>query len=159
MGASFGLARFVADLVLDDQSVVEAALTGVGGGLLFGLVLGPMVAAQNRRVRQTLGTDDPVVIRRAARAARRGPVPEDPTEREQARLLAESQVETFRRQRVLSSAAMAVLVVLSLVVAVMVDNVWAALPPLVLAAVLVAVRVRLLRRLEQRAELLQHPPG
>ena len=158
IGATVALVRFVGSLVLLGDPVPEAAISGVVGGALIGLVLGPVLAGQNRRAREALGTDDPVVLRRALRTARRGPVPEDPLLREQARRTALVLLDNIRRQRRWTLPVLGLAGVLLAVVAVLSESLvgWALLAVVLLVALLPLV---LARRLARRAELLRDPPA
>jgi hypothetical protein len=98
-GGTFGGLRFLGEHFLLDESWTDSAVSGAIGGVLFGLVMGIAVARQNRRAREALGTDDPAVVRRATRAARGGPVPEEPALREAARRMAQLQHDQLVRTR------------------------------------------------------------
>ena len=155
LGLLVGLLRFGGAMVLRDKDVPEAAISAVIGGVVFGLVMGPVMARRNRRTREALGTDDPDVIRRAARAARRGPVPADPTLREGARRMAELQREQLVRQRRWAVPFSVLVIAAAVYLAIAVSPAGWVLAAVF--AVLLAMLLALPRRLERRAELLADP--
>ena len=159
LGSVVFLVRFAADRFLEDESWTESAISAAAGALVFGLVIGPILAGQNRRAREALGTDDPDVLRRAFRTARRGPIPEEPVHREQARRVALVLRDQVQRQRPLFYAALLVLVACAVIVAVLLESALLLLLVLAPVVLLAGVRLLLLRRFERRAELLRDPSG
>ena len=157
LGTSFALVRILLDRILDDESWTESAVTGVFGGLVFGLAVGPVMARLNRRSREELGTDDPDVVRRAARAARWGQVPEDPVEREQARRMALVMHEQALRQRPWLLGVCALMVVAAVVLSVVAGNAILLLLVAVPFGLVLGLHLLLTRRFERRAELLGDP--
>jgi hypothetical protein len=155
LGLVFGGLRFLSQRFLIQDSWSDAAIIGTWSGALFGLLLGPFVAARNRRVREALGTDDPALVRRAAAAARGGAIPADPTLRQAAHRMALLQRDELVRQRRWGIPFFLLLTIFFAVGAVVLS------PAFWLGAALVAVflvaYVLLPRRLERRAVLLAGP--
>ena len=141
---------------LQDESWAETAVDVVGA-LLLGLVLGSVLAWQNRRARGALGTDDPRTIRRASRDARWGTVPDDPVRRERARRMALVIHDQAVRSRPWVLAAGTLCLVLAVVAGVVTSSVVLLLVLAVPFAVLLVVHVWMTRRFARRAELLRDP--
>src|SRR4051812_23312780 len=80
-GVLFGIAMALFGALAQGASWPVAAGGGVLGGLLFGAVMGPVLARQNRRLRESTGGASADDLRRARRAVRGGRVPDDPAER------------------------------------------------------------------------------
>ena len=151
--------RFLGMRFLQADPVGEAALAAGLHGVGFGLVLGVVVARQNRGMRSAAGSDDPGFVVRAAKVAARGPVPDDPVLREAARRIALYRGGLLRRYRrwVVPFLALVGTVVLGLAI-----HRGLLAPGLVAAVVLAALAVlfvALPRHAERRAEQLRHPPG
>jgi hypothetical protein len=158
LGAVVGAVRFAGNRFLEGESWTESAISAAVGGLIVGLVLGPMIAGQNHRVRQALGTDDPAVLRRAMRAARWGPAPEDPVQREEARRVALVLWDHTARQRRWGIPLLVLMAAAPVALAVLVSDARV-LVLLVPTGVLAALLVLMPRRFERRAELLRDHVG
>lgn len=159
LGSAVALVRLVASRILRDEAWRESLLGAAVGGATFGLVVGPVLAWRSRRVREALGTDDPGVIRRAARVARRGPVPEDPTAREQGHRMAAELRDQALSARPLTCAAIVLLAGLAVVAALVAGEVALLVVLLPLPAAMGALAWWVPRRYGRRAELLGSPPG
>lgn len=114
-------------------------MAGVAGGIFFGALMGPLLAAQNRRA---LNAMDPLPLdqRRAAlRAASRGPAPTDPAVREAAAHLVADRLATANRQRKPMTIFFSAFLVLEMVSAIL-GNPWLCLAVAGIAAMIVVVR-------------------
>jgi hypothetical protein len=128
-------------------------IVGVAGGIVFGLVLGPVLARENQRALITLGDLPAERQREAVRAASRGPVPADPEVRSAAARLAEFQLAQTLRSR----KAAVVILPLNIVAQVLLTISGSAWHWVLAAffAVPLAVIVWQPRRLRRRIDLLQ----
>jgi hypothetical protein len=159
----YGLAMaLVATLIAgfgNAESWWEAVVSGGLGGVLFGTLVGPVLARSNRRLRDAAGDVPRDQLHRVVVLARRGPVPEDPRLRQAARRVALDQ-----RQQVLAQRWWT-LPFIALVITGMVWGALSAVEPAwvwwVMAAFftpLAGSHLVLPRQLARRAELLADPP-
>ena len=149
--------RIAGRRTLEDSSWTEATVVRGLHGVLFGLVMGVIVARQNRGVRAAAGSEDPEFVVRAAKAAVRGPAPDDPALREAARRIAVHRAGLIRRYRRWAVPFLLILMTLLIGLAVFSGRI---LPGLVAAGLvgLLAVPLLLLpRHAERRAARLRDP--
>jgi membrane associated rhomboid family serine protease len=156
-GLFFGGWMTLAGRFLQGESWGVAVVGGVFGGVLFGAVVGPLLARQRRRAREAAGTDRPDLLRRAARVAARGPVPEDPELREAARRLALHQRAVLLRQRRWALPFLALVLAGDVAFALTRSPAWVWWLGAVFFAALLSVHLLWPRRLARRARLLATP--
>ncbi|MGY1623693.1 hypothetical protein ACI789_15970 [Geodermatophilus sp. SYSU D00965] len=156
-GGFFGVAMALFGALTQGESWPVAVVGGVLAGVLFGAVMGPLLARQNRRFQESVGTSSAGDLRRARRVARGGPVPADPEQRALAHRLVTTQLGELRRRRRFTVTVFSVFLVLEAVMAV-VSSPWFWLAAAFFAAMLALVLV-LPRRLERRAAELAPPGG
>jgi hypothetical protein len=157
-GGLFGLLNTVTGRLIGGENWTEASVGGAMGGFVFGAVMGPVLARQQLRARDAVGTRSAAELRRAARAANRGPVPDDRELREAARRYALHQRGEILRQRRWGIPFLVVVAALIVWLALRADAVfwWFAVGLLLVAFVAYVAQPR---RLERRAELLADPPA
>lgn len=85
--------------VRESSSWTTALAAGAISGILFGAMMGPTMAKQNRRHRQATGDLSPQDFFVVQRAARRGPIPTDPRLRAAAARAAAFQLDNARGHR------------------------------------------------------------
>jgi Flp pilus assembly protein TadB len=129
----------------------------VSAGLVFGAVMGPIIARQARRLRPVIGSMSAEEYAQARRAAVRGPVPADPVLRQKTARLASHHYDELTRVHVPSLIALGLLFVLQVLAAV-VSSPWFWLYA-VFFAVLLALQVLSWRRMRRRIERLQAEGG
>jgi Flp pilus assembly protein TadB len=156
-GGLFGVNMALFGALFQEERWPVAVVGGVLAGVLFGAVMGPLLARQNRRWRDSVGTSSTDDLRRARRAARGGPVPTDPEQRALAHRLVTTQLGELRRRRRLSVTVFSVFLVLEAVMAVT-RSPWFWLAAAFFAAMLALV-LAYPRRLERRAAELAPPDG
>jgi hypothetical protein len=156
-GALFGVAMTLFAALTQGERWPVAVVGGVLAGVLFGAVMGPLLARQNRRLRDSIGSASAEDLRRARRAARGGPAPADPEQRALAHRLVTTQLGELRRRRRVSVAVFSVFLVLEGLMAVTYSP-WFWLAAAFFAAMLALVLL-LPRRLERRAAELAPPDG
>lgn len=154
-GGLFGTFMVLYTRYWQDSPWVVAVPAGTLGGLVFGVLMGRVSARMNKRAREAADTDDPALMRRAAVAASRGPVPQDPETRERARGLALLQREQLLRQRPWAIPFF-LLMIASDVWFALTRSPWWLIAGVIFAAMLV-MHLVMPRRLERRAELLADP--
>lgn len=98
-GTIFGPATAVFIKVRESSSWTTALAAGALSGIMFGAIMGPTMAQQNRRHRQAAGDLSPQDFFVVQRAARRGPIPTDPRLRAAAARAATFQLDNVRRHR------------------------------------------------------------
>jgi hypothetical protein len=156
-GAVFGVLMALFGGLVQGEGWPAAAAGGAVSGVLFGLVMGPLLARMNRRFTEAVGNSSDDQLRRARRAVRGGPVPEDAADRALAYRLATTSLADLRRRR-WSSGVVFTLFTALLVVAALTQSPWYWVVA-GLSAGMVAVVLMLPRRLERRAALLAPPGG
>lgn len=78
----------------------EALVSGVVTGAICGAILATFVRAQHRHQLDSVGdVSEELRTKVASRGTLRGPIPDDPAEREATRRLLEAQLERIRRRR------------------------------------------------------------
>jgi hypothetical protein len=151
-GSVFGVLTFVTDLARG-YGAIAATAAGVFGGIFFGLVMGLVNRRLAERVRRQVGdvrrSDERVI----SKAARRGPVPEDPELRTAALRLAQLRAEQAHRWDRLSSLFFFAMTALSVYLAVSDGAGWL-MATAGFAAVAVAA-MREPRRLDRRVDELR----
>ena len=80
-----------------ERSVGSVLWSGAVGGLVFGAMAGPSMARERALERAAMGDVPPSRLSAVYRAAKRGPVPDDPAERGSAARLATLQLAEVRR--------------------------------------------------------------
>lgn len=155
-GGLFGLLNTVTGRLVGGENWTEAAVGGAIGGLVLGAVMGPVLARRQRRAMDAVGIRSAAELRRAARAANRGPVPEDRELREAARRYALHQRGEILRLRRWGIPFLVVVVALTVWLALRADAVfwWFAVGLSLFASVAYGV---LPRRLARRADLIADP--
>ncbi len=131
----------------------QALIEGVLAGAFYGAVMGVVMHRRYGRYREALGSVPQSDVRRAAREARRGRVPDDPEARRAAYRLLNVQLGELRRQRRWAPAFLALMVVGSVFMAVTQTPWWWCAVPFWLAVL--AVHLLLPRRLDRRLQLLR----
>ena len=157
-GALYGIGTTVAGELRGDESWTEAVVSGVLGGVVFGAVMGPLLIRMDRGFREAAGDVPPDQLRRIARLARRGPVPEDPQLRRAAHRVALQQRDQLVSQRRWALPLFGLVTAFLLWVALR-DGGGDPFPWLavVFLVVLIAAHLLMARRLSCRAELLADP--
>jgi Flp pilus assembly protein TadB len=121
-GTLFGVFMAVFSYATGDRDVPSMLVGASVGALVFGIVIGRLTARHARRDRAEAGDLRPHELRTARRAAGRGAVPKDPRIRQVALRIVEHRTRTVVRQRRWAVPMFAVLIVLSLVLAI--DSRW-----------------------------------
>lgn len=98
-GTTYTLTSTAVGRLVRDESWPEAVVSGAIPGILFGALMGPLLARRNRRFRDAAGDIPREQHLRAAKLAQRGPVPEDPQLRRSARRVALDHRDQLLSQR------------------------------------------------------------
>jgi len=98
-GGPYAVVSFFRDYVGEDRAAGVAVVTALLKGLVFGLLLGPLLARTARRQHAATSHLSDDQLRTARRAVTRGSLPEDPQTRASATRLAELALGQLRRQR------------------------------------------------------------
>jgi Flp pilus assembly protein TadB len=154
-GGLFGVLMALFGALFQDERWPVAVVGGVLAGIVFGAVMGPLLARQNRRWQESIGSSSADDLRRARRVARGGPVPADPEQRALAHRLVTTQLGELRRRRRFAVAVFAIFLVLEVVMAVT-RSPWFWLAAAFFAGMLALVLLYP-RRLERRAAELAPP--
>ncbi len=157
-GGLFALLHTSTRRLVGEEPWTEAVVSGAVTGLFFGALVGPVVARQQRRAKEAVGTRSAAELRRAARAANRGPVPDDGELREAARRYALHQRGEILRQRRWGIPFFVAVVALTVWLALRADAAfwWFAVGLALAAFGAYGVQPH---RLARRAELLADPPA
>jgi Flp pilus assembly protein TadB len=156
LGACFAaLTTAYAYLAHQEDTFGEALARGLIQGAGIGLALGFVLSRQRDTWRRAAGDDlDPDQLRRALKAADRGPLPTEPRMRAAAAAVLRHRLRTVGRHRTLSMCLLAVLVAAAVTAAVVGRTPWGWVASAVLAVVLAAGFVRR-RRMRRRLALLE----
>lgn len=156
-GTFFGTGMAVTAWLRGEYRWPGVVVYGVAIGAAFGLVMGPLMARQNRRFREAAGDVPDDQLRRLQRVAWRRDVPDDPAERAAAHRVALQQEQQLRRQRWWARPFLALMVLLAVWLSVD-ESLWWLLAA-VLFTVLLLLHVGTPRRLARRAEQLRPEPA
>lgn len=131
----------------------DALIEGVLAGSVYGVIMAFVVHRRYGRYREAIGGVRQRDVRRAAREARRGKVPEDPEARRAAYRLLDLQLGELRRQRKWAPVFFVLLLALSVFLAVSQSAWWWCITPVWLG--FAAMYFVYPHRLEPRLELLR----
>lgn len=99
LGVTFGALMTLCTVLSQDVSWVGAALGGVVGGALFGLIASRTMFPQEPELRTVVAASQAAGRRQVSRATWRGPVPDDPDVRAAAAGVIAYQLPILERQR------------------------------------------------------------
>lgn len=151
-GVPFGLVMGVGN-GLRHGSWRDGLIEGVIAGAFYGVFMGLFMHRQLRRYREAMGGVPRSEVRRAAREARRGRVPEDPEARHAAYRVLTVQLEQLRRQRRWAVPFFVLVIALSVFLALTRSpEGWLAAA---LCTVLLAFHLAMPRLMHRRLELLR----
>jgi MFS family permease len=122
-GGLFGLIM-TASLVARHGWTLEALLLGAVQGIAFGVIMGPLLARQRRRLLGDIARLPPERQREILRAVNGGPAPQDGADLEAARSVATRQHELAKGQRFGSTILFSGLTLISLALALTRDSLW-----------------------------------
>jgi hypothetical protein len=151
MGVPFGVAMGIFAYVRDGNLPL-ALYMGAATGVFFGLLMGAVLARQNRRTRAAMAVA-PGQEQAVLRATNKGPVPSDPAVREAALRLLDGQRAQLARWRVPALVLFGLFAVLDAVAALM--GAWWLWLGVALFVGLAALQLVAARRVERRIAVLQ----
>jgi hypothetical protein len=131
----------------------QALIEGAIGAVVYGGIMGFVMHRRYGRYREAIGGVPQRDVRRAAREARQGKVPEDPEARQAAYRLLSTQLAELRRQRRWAPVFLLVMVAGGVFLALVQTPWWWVSVPFWLAVL--AMHLALPRRIGRRLELLR----
>ncbi len=151
-GVPFGVVMTVFQ-VAQGSNLFPAVVGGGTSGVLFGLIVGPMMRRFYRRMLGELEVLPPAELWTVVRASSRGPAPADPRLREAARALVQRQRDEVLRNRRRSVAVHLVVLGLFVVLALTQESLWWLAAAMLFLGLLVLV-LKAPARLERRLSAL-----
>jgi Flp pilus assembly protein TadB len=131
----------------------DALIAGVIAGAVYGAIYGVFMHRRFGRYREAIGGVPQRDVRRAAREARKGRVPQDPEARRSAYRLLDVQLGELRRQRRWAPVFFVLILTLSVFLALTQTPWWWVIVPFWLA--MLVMHLVLPRRMGRRLELLR----